>query len=299
MTMKDFQAAVDKAVTETTESEAQAIGGGGEGEAIAGSQEGVQDAGRESNAASESLMDKTDLPPELEDTRKSLLKDYHAKMQAFAEKERQMQAETAAFKEDSQTLRQLAQTDWFRKALEAQRAERNGNGQASLDLTDEQFETIRNDKRAFAEFVSGLAEKVAEKKFGPKLNATQEKLGRFEEAKEIEQLSAKYPGFSELKASGALDVHLKQGSDYKTAYALAMLDNPQKSQSTKQADPQVEAERLLAAKKNGSVPNSGLGTRGKAPVVNVKKGNLDDLMDKLGDLARKGQDPMKFEVNRV
>lgn len=301
--MKDFQAAIDQAAAEVTEPGAQdATGGGDDAAAIEGSQGDAQDAGQESSATPESLLEKTDLPPELEDTRKSLLRDYHAKLKGFSEKERQMQSELGAAKEDSATLRQLVQTDWFRSALDSYRAGKNGNAQnqAPLEMSDEQFENIRSDKRAFEQYVSSLAEKVADKKYSREIETHKRELGRIGEEREIELLSGKYPGFKELNESGALKPYLQKGLTYKLAYAEAMLDNPQpKAFVQKTGDLQVEAERLITQKKQGSVPQSGFGTRGKLPVVNVKKGSLDDIIDKVSDLVEKGQDPNKYEFNRV
>src|SRR3990167_835923 len=123
-------------------------------------------------------LDASNLPPELEETRKQLLRDYHAKTQKLSEENKKVsddrlrfERDLETFKTDSETLKRLLAQDWFNKAAEDERAKRSGKVD-DMQLTDEQFEIVRNDKEAFRRFVTSIAERMVGK-VEPKLNQTQ------------------------------------------------------------------------------------------------------------------------------
>src|SRR3990167_4546378 len=112
-------------------------------------------------ADSDSLTD-AQVPPELEETKKNLLRDYHAKM-----------AEFAIAQKDSTTLQKLFQQEWFKRAMDAEKSKKSGAALA-FELTDDQFEAAKSDKRAFLELAKQVAETVVASRVDDKIASLHE-----------------------------------------------------------------------------------------------------------------------------
>lgn len=252
------------------ESGASEHAGGGEGEGMGGDA-GVQASGGEANTET---LGTHDLPPEMQEVQKKLMQDYHAKTQKLAEKTRQFEGELSQHKNNSQILGQLMDQDWFKKAYEQEKNKRNG-GIVAEDLSDEQFDAIRNDKRAFADYLRKFAETVAENRVGTKLNNTEAELRALKTDRVKDQLGATYKDFKPAFDAGHLDKYLSQGSSLESAYALWKV---KEAGATSKNDVLGEAERLLAARKAGAVERPGSAQpRGAERVYKAR--SLHDALD--------------------
>src|SRR3990167_8797235 len=123
----DITQALDQAATEV-ESAGQDSSGGDDAQNIGNA------AGGSTQEAEGSDLGVKDVPPELVEKQKELMRAFHSKTQALAEKERALQSETAQYKQDAQALYELSKQDWFKKAVEIEKAQRNG---ASMEIPEE------------------------------------------------------------------------------------------------------------------------------------------------------------------
>ena len=277
------QEAVADQATGETESSAQASGGG-QAEAI-GETRSVQ-ATQEANADGE--QEGSTLPPELAAKEKELMRGFHEKTQALAKREKELMAEAESFKSESETLRQLVQTEWFQKASKAEKDRRTG---VSQEMTDEDFEAIRSDKRAFNEYL-----KRRDESFESKIKSEIARVAKATEAlhadKEMESLAKTYgEDFTKLKDEGALDKYLKQGYGYEDAFIKADYERSKSSHSQKLTE---EAQRLITAKKAGSVDKPGVTRVSGSQVFKAKNKSFSDVFDRVMDAARQGQ---RVEIN--
>ncbi len=278
--MPDLQAAdvQDQAAPEST----ARTDGGGQAEANVGGTD-VQ-PGQAGNAESAGA-----LSPELEQTKKNLIRDYHEKTQRLAEEKRQLELERAGDREAADSFRGLAQQEWFKRAIQEEKARRSG---ALEDLTDEDFDALRTDKRAWTDKTRKLVERIVESRLGQvgqEVSNTRMSLEEIQHEREFNSIASKYKDFEVLNEQGAFDEYLKSDPSitFKEAYALYKLDHPGNS-SNGSADIEKEAVRLLDEKKSGAVERNGVAqVRGKRI---VKAKNYDDAFQKAWESVSRGED---------
>lgn len=265
------------------ESAAQGASGGGEGESnVEGQESSTQ--GQEGNVSEGSLLEAGNLSPELEETRKQLMADYHSKTQKLAEEKRQMEAKMQGFQEKASMLDNLLTQDWFVKVLEGRR-----NGQQDPGLSQEELEQAGIGKEtasALDKIVQARLD-AALRKLEPTLKSHNAELRELKLEKERAVFRKVYPDFSKVEETEAYK-KLEAQHGPKTAYALARLEvSPQSSTQ--------EAERILAARKAASVAKGGP-TRVEGRRV-VKSKSLDETLNILGDVLRAGGDVDSVDVN--
>ena len=219
-----------------------------------------------------------ELPPELKEKEKELLRGFHAKTQALAEKERMLQAELNTAKQDASALYDLSKQEWFKNAVESEKARRRGQ---ATEITAEQFESLKSDPRAFSEYLSKRDQAVAaslKSQFQSeleKLTRTQsELLGSRAEAEAVGKFGDEY---KQAKESGALAPYLDK---YEPEVAFKLYSQDQgKVAGKRAAAPAPNA-------KGGTVEKGGMVSARGGPVVEAK--SLDDALDRAFDLARRG-----------
>lgn len=219
------------------------------------------------------------IPPELEETRKKLLADYHSKTQKLADDKKQTEGQVKDLQYSHTVLQQLLNTEWFKKAYENEKSRKAGV--SAEDLTDEAFEAAKNDKRAFLELVKRNAEAIVESRMGG-LKETRNELKNLQKERELDRLSGLHKDFRGLYDKGSLDEFL-EGRDFESAYAMYKLRNGQGQKS----DIEKEAERILRERKAGAVERGGSFV---PPGVEVRKAkNLDDALNQLFAAADSGK----------
>mgnify|MGYP001601084834 CR=1 FL=1 len=214
------------------------------------------------------------LPPELEETRKQLMRDYHEKTQKIASERAQLVRELEGHKNQSGMLQQLMQQEWFKKAMEAERARREGHVE-DVQVTPEQFEIIKNDPNEFKKFVNGLAEKIVQGKVSPELGRTQETLKEFQTEREFDRVAAKHKDFRDLNEKGLLSEYIKQGMTYETAYKAYKFDTEFQSLDRKAHE---KAQEILRETRDGAVSRGGMPQITGEHIIKVR--DLEDLLNK-------------------
>ena len=261
-------------------------GGGDNSRGPIGGDKGVQPEGAEGNAEN---LGNENLPPELEESRKALMQDYHEKTQKLATERKQWDEERKQLKSNSEVLQRLFDEPWFKKAYDSEKAARSG-ATASQDLSEEQLQEFNANPRKFVEYMQKHLETVVENKLGPSLKRTASEVNGLKAEREKERLSDEHSEFSGALESGALDKYLDQGHGYESAFAMWRLKSGQRSLKS---EAEKEAERILAARRAGSVERTG------APRVNgtqvFKAKNLDDALTKAFDARMKGVTDFRLE----
>src|SRR3990167_3986216 len=235
------------------------------------------------SASVEGELGRKDLAPELEETRKELMRDYHSKMQSIKEDKIRYERETEKLKNSDSTLQQLMQQEWFKAAANTERARRSGQV-TDFNLTEEQFEAAKTDKSAFLKLVQNVADQIASAKVGrvePELGDTRKKLEDMTKDRDFERVSAKHKEFKALHEKGALDSYMGKGFDFETAYARYKLDHPS-----------VAAAALTGAdKRSGSIGVVGnTQVRGQR-VIEAK--NFEDAWDQVWAAHEAGEKDVK------
>ena len=226
------------------------------------------------------------LPPELEETRKQLMRDYHNKLNKTKEDKIRFEREMEKLKGESSTLQQLLQQEWFRKAAESERARRSGQIQ-ELGLTDEEFQAATTDKAAFSKLVHKIAAQVAEARVGrvePALGQTAQSLQEIQRDREFESVASQYKDFRTINDQGGLDPYLERGYDFKAAYAQYKLDHPT-TRTTEPVDPRLKQAGAVSA--GGQVRVNGQKV--------VKARNLDEALDAAFAEIQAGNKDFKIE----
>lgn len=286
--LQDQQVGVQEQVaTEPAAQEEQS--GGGETGANA---ESTNAQPAEQTGSAEGQTGQETLPPELEQTRKKLLQDYHVKTQKLAEDRRKLEAEVSRYKDDSGSLQQLMAQDWFKRALEQEKTRRTGKAQLP-EPSDEDFQAIQNgDKKAFARAVAELAEKLVQEKVGGPLSTTAEKLKKLESDREFERVAARHKDFRDLSDQGLLDEYLQKGYDPEAAYKQYKFD-----QDLQELPKKVEqrAQELLQSKKAGSVATNGVSQVKGTKILKAKKGDWGDAFDKVWEAHMRGETDVRVE----
>mgnify|MGYP001612481006 CR=1 FL=1 len=244
---------------------------------------GAQDDGGTSSAEDGSAQN---LSPELEATRKELMRDYHSKMQTIKEDRLRFETESEKLKTANSTLEQLMQQEWFKNAANAERARRQGQI-TDFNLTEEQFEAAKTDKSAFLKLVQTVADQVASARVGkvePELGDTRKRLDAMATDRDLERVASnpKYKDFKALNDKGALDVYLKKGHDFETAYAKYKLEHP----SAPAAAPITDED-----KRSGSVSAGGATQVRGQRVIEAK--NFEDAWDQVWAAHEAGEKNVK------
>lgn len=260
----------------TTEAE-PGKAGGGEGAGI------EPEAQPEGQAGSE---DTKELPKELEETRKQLLRDYHKKTQALAEERKTLESDSQRYRQDAEALYSLSQQEWFKNAVAAEKNRRNGR---SLDISDEDFEAIKIDKRAFQDFLNKRDKSITEgleSKFKAEFESLSKEQQKFVTEKEFDIVAREYgQAFKDANEAGELEGYLKKDYDYETAFKLLMQDKGQVAKKASAKEPN--------SSKAGAVEKTGMPAVRGGPVAKAK--NLDEALQAAFEMARKGQKDYKIE----
>ncbi len=224
------------------------------------------------------------LPKELEAKEKELMRAFHTKTQALAEKERTLAGEAEKYKQDATVLYDLTKQEWFKKAVELEKGRRSG---AHQEMSDEDFESIRSDKKAFQNFLANRDKSIAES-LKSEFKMEFEKLSKSQQElvtnKEFDTVANVYGDeFKQANDSDALDKYLDKGYDYETSFKLYMQDQGKVAR---------KQDALPEKRKSGAVEKSGMAQVRGGPVVKAK--NLTEALDRAFDLARKGQKDYSF-----
>lgn len=233
-------------------------------------------------------LDQEQPSPELEQTRKELLRDYHGKTQKLSTREKQLESEWGSYKKDAETLYGIMEQPWFKKAMADEKARRSGNA-ADLDLSDDQFVAALSDKTAFTKMVRQVAESIAERKVGEKLSPAQEELQALKADREFQAVAAEHPDLKKLNQDGLLDEYLKQGYSYAVAYKLYKFDHQESAEQVER-----KAQELLQTKKAGSVEKTGVPKlNGAAKVYKAK--TWDQAFDRAWEALQRGETDARIE----
>ena len=248
-----------------------------------GSVETTSDQSTQNDIGNEELG-KT-LSPELEKTRKELLRDYHEKLSKTKEDRLRFESELNQARGNSETLTKLMQQEWFKKAMDTERARRNGSIE-DLPLTDEDFETAKTDKRAFLKLVSNVAERIASGKMSqvePALGTHQERLENMEIEKEFDSVDRTYKDFKSLNDAGSLDPFLERGLSFEDAYLAYKGKNPSNIDklAADKAREMLDLTRAGAVGKTGSVQINGKRV--------LEASNFDDAFDQTWAALQRGE----------
>ena len=252
--------------------------GGGAAEVIDNSESSTQ--GQEG-----SDLGVKDLPEALQAKEKELMREFHAKTQALSEKEKALTGEAETYKGDAQAFYNLSRQEWFKQAVEAEKARRSG---AATEISDEVFEAAKNDKRAFSELLSKREKAIAadiEAKFQEKFDRLGKSQGDILAEREVSSAASKYGDeFTEAKESGALKPYLAKDHDHDTAFILYM-----QSQGKVAGKPKGDP----ATVRSGAIEKTGMVKAKGGPVMRPK--NLGDALDRAFDLAKRGVKDYRFE----
>ena len=208
----------DKTVQDRATESGDTSQGGGESDATELDKTVQSDTENDSGGTLES----TNIPPELEETKKNLLRDYHKKTQAFSEERGKLNSEIEKFKRDAETLYDLAGRDWFKRALDEEKTRRSGS--SVEELSDDEFEAIKNDKRVFREFLTKRDKSISDglrDEFKTEFNKLSSSQQAILTEKEFDSTANAYGAdFLAANKNGELDVYLDKDFDYETAYQL-------------------------------------------------------------------------------
>ena len=253
-------------------------------EAIAGNQT-VQPIGQEGNTGEEKLGTETNLPPELEETRKQLLRDWHDKNQKLAEQKRGFEAEKESLGKEASMLKNLFAQEWFKKAMATEKSRREGRI-ADNPLSDEEFQAVKENPVAMDEYITRKARAIAESMYGSKLSEQEGAIKEIKLRDEFKACAKEFSDFKELKDKGVLDQYL---ADDRLTYEEAYRLYKHKTASSNDVERiQQEAEKILSARKAGSVEKSGVPRLNGARIVEAK--NADDAFDKAWDEMTQGRE---------
>ena len=238
---------------------------GAEGSAEEGIQPGQDSTEGEGN------LGVGEVPPELKAKEKELMRAWHEKNQAAAERQRTLD-------EKQKALDGVYNQEWFRKALADERERRAGR---VSELTPEAFEALKNDPRAFQEYFLKREEAMEanlKSQFAPEI----EKLGKSQQelaaSREYDSVKDKYgEEFVSANKEGALDKYIDKGFDYDVAFKLHMQDQG-KVAGAKQENP--------AARRAAAIEKGGLSKSRGGPIHKV--GTLEDALSMAISLSQKG-----------
>lgn len=230
-----------------------------------------------------------DLPPELQEKSKNLTRDYHAKTQKLAKKQKLLESENAGFKQDADFFRSLAKQPWFVEAYEAQKSGKT----EEFSLSKEDFEEAQQSPDAMARVMRNAFETMGKSMFGNELGQTKQAMRELQKNQEIDRLSGKYPDFKSMFDSGELRQHLDNGVSFAAAYALAKLEDGGSTSLEDEAKAEEAAQKLLDKKKAAATNKGGVATPKGSRVVKAK--SFEDAFDQILELRMKGITDVKVE----
>lgn len=276
--MQSIEGALDQAASEL-ESASKDVGGENDG-AITG----AQDSSTEGNEGKGLVKE---VPPELAAKEKELMQAFHEKTQKLAEEKRRMEQEGSAYKQDAQALYELSKQDWFKTAIEAEKARRQGR---ALEINPDTFEALKNDPKAFSEYLAKRDQAVADS-LKSQFKSEFEKLGRSQQeilvSREKESVASKFgEEFTAAEKNGDLTPYLQEGLSYERAYKLYCQDNGKIAGKKSEAPPSAD-------RKTGAIEKGGMSRVKGGPVVKAK--NLSEALDRAFELAAKGVKDYRFE----
>ncbi len=261
--------ALDQAADSVSES--SNAGGAGDGQAIDANEDSTQGQGND--------LGVKEVPPELKEKEKELVRGFHAKSQAFAEEKRVLNERLAAAERDAAAFNNLIKQDWLKEAAEKEKALRTGR---ATELSQEAFESIKNDPNAFSKFMNEHDQRLLssiKSQLAPELDKLNKSQGDFAAEKALDAAARQYgKDFVEAKESGALDNYLKE-YDPATGYKLYCQDHGKVA---------GKAEVKPAALKNGVVEKNGMSQARGGPVIKIK-GGLNEMLDRAFEQARQGK----------
>lgn len=239
----------------------------------------------QTGTSGEKLAD--NLPPELETKHKELLKAFHEKTQKLADDRRQLELETARYKQDAEVLYGLADKQWFKKAIEDEKARRSG---ASMEISDDDLEAARTDNKAFRELLSRRDKAITESlrsEFKPEFDKLTEHQKELVTEREFDTVAEEYGAdFRKANDEGLLDPYLNKGLDYESAFKLLEADNGRLAKK-------ASRQESLISKRSGSIEKTGMATTRGGPVHKVR--NLDEAISRALELASRGQKDYRLE----
>lgn len=250
---------------------------------------GDGDKGIELEAQSEGHSDSEiggkDLPKELEPTRRELMRDYHKKMQALADERKTIEADAGRYRQDAEALYSLSQQQWFKDAVAAEKNKRGGKA----EISDDDFEAIKSDKRAFQDFLNKRDKSLAEgleSKFKAEFENLTKEQQKFVTEKEFDGVVREYgQAFLDANEAGELEPYLEKDYDYETAFKLLMQD---RGQVAKKASANGNG-----SEKTGITEKRGMPAPRGGPVAKAK--NLNEALEAAFEMARRGQKDYKIE----
>lgn len=271
--------------SEGTESGSEELGGGGTEDSTQITD--VQPDGTGNDGSGEESPD-NDLPPELQEARKKLFRDYHEKTQKLAEERKALEGKLTDLQKSHQALTELMQDEGFKHWYKSEKARRTGAVIAEEDLSDEAFDKIRNDPRAFREHLNRYAQSI-EARVLEKTSRADREVRELRTELEHEKLSKRYPDFKKVLDSGVLDSFKRDGYSDETAYALYKLRNS----ATDDKKVQAEAQRVLAERRAGAVDRPGV-TQVRGERV-IKAKTFEEFFDRAMDETRAGNSNFRAE----
>lgn len=232
------------------------------------------------------------LPPELEETRRQLLRSYHQKTQALAEERGRIGTELESFRQKADMLDKLMSKQWFQKASQDEQSRLAGGG-TQFEIPEEQFEAARNgDKNAFKTIVSAMAQQMLNAQVGPALGAQNETIADIKLNQELDNAISQYPQIQDLIDSEDPEFHsyLDQGYDYETAFQkIAFARSSRGSRS----DDGPSQEELAQQSRAGAVARGGMVQARGSQVLKAK--NFEDAFDQAFAALQSGHKDFTFE----
>lgn len=225
------------------------------------------------------------LPPELEETRKQLLRDYHSKTQKLAEERGRYLTEKESLAQKAGILDQLMQKQWFQKASQEEQARLQGGG-TQFDISDEEYQQAVTNKEAFKALVLKMNQQMLNGQVGPAIGAQNEVLQDLKVNQELDQALNVHPEIQDLIDNDDPEFYqyLDQGFDYATAYEKYAFRNQSRGTPTENEPSQ---EEVLNQSRAGSIARSGLPqTRGNR-IIEAR--NLDEAMDQAFEALSRGE----------
>ncbi len=236
-------------------------------------------------------LETSNVPPELEETKKNLLRDYHAKTQALKDTQLRFEHDLEKYRNSDETLNKLVSQPWFKEAMQREQQKRTG-GVDDINLTPEEFETAKADPKAFLRLVSGLADRIVQSRVNPLAEGQRETQENLALQREFETAKETHKDFQELYESDSLDEYLDRGYDFKAAYAMYKLEHPQtKDDLDRKAS--EKAREMLDEARAGAISRGGLPKTTGTRVLKAK--NFDEAFDKGLDAMKNGVRDFVFE----
>lgn len=239
---------------------------GGEGTGTNGE---AQAEGTASNALG------VEVPDGLKEKEKELLKAFHSKTQALADKEKSLEAH----KHDAETLYELVSQPWFKDAY---KQFREGNN-SQKEMSDEEWDSLRQDKRAFNEFLSKRDKATADSlrsEFRNELGKLSKEQKEIQSSLEFKKTAEEFgEDFVSAQKDGSLKEYLDEGHNLRRSYQLFKSDRGEVAKKSE--------KQSVDSKRSGTVEKNGLSSARGGKVY--KAGSLDAALNQIFDAAARGE----------